>query len=159
LTELGRLLDKVALENDGRPRAKTAIHVPAAWARETALVEVALPRTLACARCGGGGCDGCGRSGALHGPASAAARRVRVRLPEALGDGVAMRIADPFGRASPIVQLWIEVRPASAPSASVRRISGKPQERRRILPRMVLGLLLVVTLLAGVLVLLTWLRK
>jgi hypothetical protein len=158
LTELGRLLDTDALAGDGGPRAKTRISVPPSWSDESALVEIRVPRTLACARCDGGGCDGCGRSGALRGPAKDAARVVRVRLPQNLRDGVAMRIADPFGRAAPIAQLWIEVVPAKEPSATVRRIGG-PKVRRRILPRMVAGLSLLVVLVAGVLALLTWARR
>jgi hypothetical protein len=159
VTQLGKLLDRDALDGDGGARAKVKIEVPAAWAAGAALVEVSVPRTLVCARCEGGGCDGCGRSGALRGPAEAAARVVRVRLPAALGDGVAMRIAEPFGRAETITQLWIEVRPALAPSASVRRLSGPPRQRTRILPRMVLGLTILVLLLGGVLALLTWARR
>lgn len=159
MTQLGKLLDKDALDTDGGTRARAKIEVPIAWAAESALIEVLLPRTLPCARCDGGGCDGCGRSGALRGPAAEGARAVRVRLPRSLGDGVAMRIADPFGRASTIAQLWIEVRPARAPSHSVRRLSAPPPERRRILPRMVLALTILVALLGAVLALLTWARS
>ena len=157
MSALGRVLDKGALDGDDGARARAKIEVPAAWAAESALVEVRLPRTLPCARCDGGGCDGCGRSGALRGPADDGSRAVRVRLPKAIGDGVAMRIAEPFGRASSIAQLWIEVRPARAPSASVRRVATAP-ERRRILPRMVLAMSVLVALVAGVLALITWAR-
>jgi len=157
LTELGRLLDKDALENDSGARARVKISVPAAWADDTALVEITVARTLVCARCDGGGCDGCHRSGALRGPAKEAARRVRIRLPQNLRDGVALRIAQPFGRGSAITQLWIEVRPSAEPSAAVRRVGGRP-EKRRFLPKLVLGLGLVVGLLAVVLAVLTWAR-
>lgn len=157
MSALGRVLDREALDGDEGARARAKIEVPAAWAAESALVEVRLPRTLACARCDGGGCDGCGRSGALRGPADDGSRAVRVRLPKSLGDGVAMRIAEPFGQGSSIAQLWIEVRPAPAPSSSVRRIAAAP-EPRRILPRMVLAMSLLVALLGGVLALLTWAR-
>ena len=67
-----------------------------------------------------------------------------------------MRLADPFGRAAPIAQVWIEVRPAAEPSAIVRRIGGPKPPKVRILPRMVAALFLLVTLLAVVLALLTW---
>jgi hypothetical protein len=157
VSAIGRVLDKGALDGDVGARARAKIVVPVAWAVEGAVVEVRLPRTLACARCEGGGCDGCGRSGALRGPADDGSRAVRVRLPKALGDGVAMRIAEPFGASSSIAQLWIEVRPG-APSASVRRIAAAP-ERRRILPRMVLAMSLLVALLGGVLALITWARR
>ena len=35
------------------------------WLLEGGLVELALPRNLTCAACEGGGCDRCGRSGAI----------------------------------------------------------------------------------------------
>lgn len=159
MSELGKLLDKDALDNDGGGRARASISVPPSWCDDSALIEVTLPRTLPCARCGGGGCDGCGRSGALRGPKHEHARRVRVRLPQNLGDGVAMRLADPFGRAGAIAQLWIEVRPADEPSPTVRRLSPQKRERRRILPRMVAGLGLVVALLVAVLVAMTLARR
>ncbi len=159
MSELGKLLDKEALDNDGGGRARASISVPPRWCDDSALVEVTLPRTLVCARCEGGGCDACGRSGALRGPKHERARRVRVRLPQNLGDGVAMRIADPFGRGAPITQLWIEVRPADSPSPTVRRLTPEKRERRRILPRMVAGLGLVVALLAAVLVAMTLARR
>ena len=151
MSELGKLLDKEALESCEGGRAKARISVPPSWCDESALVELSLPRTLVCARCEGGGCDGCHRSGALRGPKSDAARRVRVRLPQNLGDGVAMRLADPFGRDGAIAQIWIEVRPAAEPSSMVRRIGGPKPEKRRILPRMVAALGLLVALLVVVL--------
>ncbi len=155
MSALGKLLDKEALESCEGGRAKARISVPASWCDESALVELSLPRTLVCARCEGGGCDGCHRSGALRGPKSDAARRVRVRLPQNLGDGVAMRLSDPFGPDGAIAQIWIEVRPAPEPSSMVRRIGGPKPEERRILPRMVAALGLLVALLVVVLGLLT----
>ena len=41
------------------------IHVPATWLEEGATLEFDLPRNLACAKCSGGGCDACGRAGAV----------------------------------------------------------------------------------------------
>ncbi len=159
MSALGKVLDKGSLESDEGARARARIEVPPAWCDDSALVEVTLPRTLVCARCDGGGCDGCNRSGALRGPKDDAKRRVRVRLPQNLGDGVAMRLADPFGRAGAIAQLWIEVRPADEPSPTVRRLSPQKRERRRILPRMVAGLGLVVALLVAVLAAMTLARR
>lgn len=159
MSELGKLLDKEALESCEGARARAKISVPPAWCDESALVEVALPRTLMCARCDGGGCDGCNRSGALRGPSDDAARRVRVRLPQNLGDGVAMRLADPFGKSGAIAQIWIEVRPAAEPSSIVRRIGAPKPERRRILPRMVAALGILAALLVAVLTLMTLARR
>jgi len=159
VSQLGKLLDREALEADGGPRARAKITVPAAWADGASLIEIALPRALECARCDGGGCDGCGRSGALRGPANDDARVVRVRLPKGLGDGVALRLAEPFGRASRIAQLWLEVRPGEAPARSVRRLSQGAGERRRVLPRMVVAMTVLVAVLGGALALLTWAQR
>lgn len=156
MSPIGRVFDRAALDADDGTRAKAAIEVPPRWCDDSVLVEVTLPRTLACARCEGGGCDSCGRSGALRGPKSEADRRVRVRLPQNLGDGVAMRIADPFGKGGAIAQLWIEVRPSDEPSKAVRRLTPEKKEPRRILPRMVAALGVLLVLLAVVLALLTY---
>ncbi|MEZ4294610.1 MAG: hypothetical protein R3B70_06515 [Polyangiaceae bacterium] len=158
MTELGRLVDKAALDADDGPRARAKVTVPASWGSEGALIEVTLPRTLECARCDGGGCDACGRSGALRGPGAERARVVRVRLPKAMGDGVAMRLGKPFGKASKIAQLWLEVRPGKAASASVRKLSRVPRVRRRILPRLVLALTVAVVIIGAALAVITWLR-
>jgi hypothetical protein len=158
LSELGKLLDKDALEQDSGPRARAKIEVPERWAKEGARIAITLPKVLTCARCDGGGCDGCGRSGALRAPGNERSRVVRVRLPGPLGDGVAMRIADPFGRASRISQLWIEVRPAKEASPWVKWLDA-PSVKRPILQTMVLALSLLVALIAGVLALMTWARR
>ena len=50
------------------PRGPDVVHrirVPGAWLDEGAAIEIELPRNLACAKCKGGGCDACGRSGAI----------------------------------------------------------------------------------------------
>lgn len=159
MSELGRVFDRAALDTDEGPRAKARISVPPAWCDDTVLVEVTLPRTLPCARCEGGGCDSCGRSGALRGPKNEADRRVRVRLPQNLGDGVAMRIADPFGKGGAVAQLWIEVRPSDEPSREVRRLTPEKKVRRRILPRMVAALGILVALLVIVLTLMTLAKR
>jgi hypothetical protein len=47
------------------PDAKHRIRVLSRWLDEGAVIELELPRNLACAKCDGGGCDACGRSGAV----------------------------------------------------------------------------------------------
>jgi hypothetical protein len=42
-----------------------SLRVPARWIEQSATLEIELPRNLACATCSGGGCDACGRSGAV----------------------------------------------------------------------------------------------
>jgi hypothetical protein len=159
VSALGKLLDRDALDAEPGPRARAKITIPAGWADGASLVEVTLPRALECARCDGGGCDGCERSGALRGPAGDADRVVRVRLPKGLGEGVAMRLAEPFGKASPIAQLWLEVRPGDPATRTARRLPGGARERRRILPRMVLAMTLLVAILGGALALITWAQR
>ena len=41
------------------------IKVLGEWLAAGEVIELELPRNLACAACGGGGCDTCGRSGAI----------------------------------------------------------------------------------------------
>lgn len=72
---LGRVLQKDDLEGPRGPDARHRITVPRAWLAEGRWVELDLPRMLECARCGGGGCDGCERSGAVT-------TRGRKELPE-----------------------------------------------------------------------------
>lgn len=158
MSRLGKLIDRGALDADEGPRARARVTVPAAWADGASLLEVTVPRALECARCDGGGCDACGRSGALRGPESDAARVVRLRLPRGLGDGVALRLARPFGRGSEITQLWLEVRPGDAPGKSVRRLAGT-RDGRRVLPRMVLAAALLVVILGAALALITWIGR
>ncbi len=159
MNALGRVLDKGALDGDNGPRARTKIDVPAVWAKETSLIEIRLPKNVMCARCDGGGCESCGLSGALRCPENEVDRTLRVRLPKTLGDGVAMRIAEPFGKGQGIAQMWIEVRPAKEPSRFVRKLVSTKRERIRVLPRMVLGLSVFMVLLILVLVLLTLAKR
>ncbi len=53
------------LEGPSGPDVSHRIEVPEAWFEEGVMVAVELPQRLACARCEGGGCDACGRSGAV----------------------------------------------------------------------------------------------
>jgi hypothetical protein len=59
------------------PDARYKVVVPADWLREESWIEIVLPRTLSCALCDGGGCDTCGRSGAVD-------TRKRKEIPEVL---------------------------------------------------------------------------
>ncbi|MBK8258807.1 MAG: hypothetical protein IPK82_39885 [Polyangiaceae bacterium] len=154
MSTLGKLVDKAALEADAGGRVRARVTVPLSWSQQRVLIEVTLPRAMECARCDGGGCDGCDRSGALRGPKKDLERVVRVRLPKMLGDGVAMRLSEPFGKGAVITQLWLEVRPGDAASPSVRRIGGG--ERKRILPTMVWAMTVLVIVVGAALAALTW---
>lgn len=123
---LGRVTDPSALAACGRARARLRVEVPAAWLAEGAAIELTAPARLPCARCGGGGCDGCGRSGVLRAPAEAGERRIEARVPALAADGVALRIPEPFGPEHPIAQIVLEICVAEGASAGVRRVAAPP---------------------------------
>ena len=124
-SSLGRVLDPRALDACPGPRARLRVEVPAAWLAEGADLLVTAPPRLSCARCDGGGCDACARSGALRAPADAGARVLRTRLPSGLATGAALvvRIPHPFGAEHEIHQLLLEVAASGAASACVVRIA------------------------------------
>jgi hypothetical protein len=72
------------------PRGPDVVHrirVPRAWLEAGEVVELELPRNLACAACDGGGCDVCERAGAV-------ALRGRNELPELLNVTLPIRKAE-----------------------------------------------------------------
>ncbi len=125
--DLARVLDPAALAAAGGARARLRVEVPSAWLLAGAELEITLPARIGCARCDGGGCDGCGRSGALRAPDDPAERAIRVHLPAGDGRAVALRIVRPFGVATDVDQLVLEIGPASECDARVRRIERKPE--------------------------------
>lgn len=112
------------------------IHIAAEWLDEGALIEFELPRNLKCAACEGGGCDACGRSGAV----SVRGRKelgevLQVTLPKrdesslestASGRTLVIRIPERGGMAdSPALPrglLLLSVVPADASDPGVQRI-------------------------------------
>ncbi|WP_437731575.1 hypothetical protein [Sorangium sp. So ce1335] len=124
--ELGQLVDREDLDASDGPRGRLSIAVPAAWTRGGADIEIAVPARVSCARCDGGGCDGCARSGAHRAPAELAARTLRLRLPADLAGGATFRLVRPFGEHAPLDQLLVDVRADSEASPGVRRIAPPP---------------------------------
>src|SRR5256885_1157700 len=62
-----KVLGRVVASQD-RPRGpdvQMSVGVPAEFIRDGATLQIELPRNLACAACEGGGCDACGRAGAV----------------------------------------------------------------------------------------------
>jgi hypothetical protein len=118
------------------------LSVPEDWILAGATLEIALPRNLACAACGGGGCDACERSGAVslrgrNDPVekievtlesssvsddvpSSRTRRIVVRIPDQGGHA---RPADD-GRALPRGHLLLSVRAGPPPPRGVSRLDG-----------------------------------
>ena len=117
---LGRLLDPRALDEGAGPRARVQSTVPAAWLTAGCRIEILAPRRLPCARCDGGGCDACGKSGVLRAPDDEAARLLEITLPPTANEAVALRLADPFG-AGVVDQVIVEIRTGAA-SPGVTRI-------------------------------------
>lgn len=118
MNQLARLVDPEALARHDGARARMRVGAPADWAGNEVMVEVAA--RLCCASCEGGGCDRCGRSGAIRW--GDAPRTLCVHLPERLGDGVAVRLFDPFGDAS-LGELVVEVVVAEHASPTLTRIA------------------------------------
>ncbi len=100
---LGRVTDPAALDDERGAIGALELTVPPAWAGGRARIRV--PRAVTCRRCEGGGCDACGRRGALPTPEGEGARAIDVQLPPDLGRTVAVRVPRPFGDAAPIAQL------------------------------------------------------
>ncbi|MFT3767051.1 MAG: hypothetical protein QM820_16255 [Minicystis sp.] len=125
---LGKVTDREALDACDRGWARLRVEVEAAWLSEGAELEITAPGRLPCARCDGGGCDACGRSGVLRAPEDTAARVIEVSVPaqQEGSEGVALRIPDPFGVDHAIGQLHVELRAAASASPSVRRIEAEP---------------------------------
>ncbi|WP_437501560.1 hypothetical protein [Sorangium sp. So ce1099] len=126
--ELGQLIDREDLDASDGARGRLSITVPAAWARGGADIEIAVPARVTCARCDGGGCDSCARSGAHRAPAEVAARTLRLRLPPDLTDCVTLRLVRPFGEHAPLDQLLVEVRADGAASPGVRCVAPPPSD-------------------------------
>jgi len=124
-SELGRVLSPEALDAAEGGRARLAIEVPGDWLTDPCELIVVVPRRLACARCDGGGCDGCDRSGALRAPEDDDARTVCLRLDQ-LAAGVAIRVATPFAPETQIAQLIVEIRTGARPSPGVTRRVAPP---------------------------------
>jgi len=121
---LGRVLDPRALDEGTGARGRVRLEVPAAWLDEGCRIEILVPRRVPCARCDGGGCDACGKSGVLRAPDAEAQRRLEITLPDDCGDAVALRLVDPFGTGL-IEQLILEIRAGTA-SPGVTRIPDPP---------------------------------
>ncbi len=119
---LARVVDPRALDEATGGRVRLAVVVPERWLDDGADLLLSLPARLSCARCDGGGCDGCARSGALRMPEDEADRRLRASVPPGSSRGVALRIPHPFGPDHAVAQLLIEVRAGEAASACVTRV-------------------------------------
>jgi hypothetical protein len=106
--DLAQVVDLEALEGSAGARGRLRIAVPESWEAGDELIVVA-PARVVCDRCDGGGCDGCNRSGALRTPEEPSARALHVQLPDLAGRTAAVRLVRPFGEASTVEQLIVEL--------------------------------------------------
>ena len=119
---LARVVDTDSLASCAGPRGRITIEVPEAW--QGAEIDVAVPSRVPCARCDGGGCDGCERRGGYRIPGDAAFRTLRITLPKEIGDGVILRFVEPFlpQDGAPLAQLLVEARCGQNASTCVTRV-------------------------------------
>ena len=111
------------------------------WLVVGEVVEVELPRNLACASCGGGGCDACGRSGAItlrqrDEPAEMVEITLPARRDEELPDsrGITLRIPELGGLPEPGSELprgvlLLTVVPSREPDPNIKLLRGVPSKR------------------------------
>jgi hypothetical protein len=127
---LGRITKPV--DGERGPDASYELRLPVEWLAQGASIEFELPRHLACAVCGGGGCDACGRSGALSVRGKDEPPEVvPVTLPMLESGpepaGLVLRIPQcgglpPVGHDVPRGHLLLRVLPGETTPATVRRI-------------------------------------
>lgn len=111
------------------------------WLAIGEVVELELPRNLACATCGGGGCDRCGRSGAItlrkrDEPAEVVEVTLPARSDDELPDsrGITLRIPEQGGLPEPGSDLprgvlLLTVIPSPEPDPSIKLLRGVPSKR------------------------------
>ncbi len=154
------------LEAPRGPDVTMQIVVPETWFGKEVLVV--LPRNLRCAACDGGGCDGCGRAGAvsLRGREDQPTE-IRVSLParDAERPGVCLRIPEEGGTATnPELgrgHLLLTIKAGDAPSGEVSLVQVSPVlsdlERRSLMKRSVAMAVGLILLFIGMLKLSGWL--
>jgi hypothetical protein len=111
------------------------------WLTVGEVIELELPRNLACAGCGGGGCDACGRSGAITlRMRDEPAEVVEITLPSRPVDGqrdsggITLRIPEQgglpeLGSDLPRGVLLLTVVPSNEPDPSIKLLRGIPSKR------------------------------
>lgn len=170
---MAQVLGRVTGVHLDTPRGADVVHtirVDPSWLERGDPIELTLPRNLRCAECDGGGCDRCGRAGALSlwgrdEPPGV----VEVTLPRRSAEDIAreptvvLRIPERGGLPEPSSgqirgMLLLRVTASSEPDPSVIRMAPAPSLRRPSLPTGANSqLLLVAALLLVVLVLVSYL--
>lgn len=117
------------------------VKVKREWLTIGEVIELELPRNLSCAACGGGGCDKCGRSGAItlrrrNEPAEIVEVTLPVRSQDEVPDsrGITLRIPEQGGLPEPGSELprgvlLLTVVPSAEPDPSIKLLRGIPSKR------------------------------
>ncbi len=141
---LPEVLARVTSRAATGPRGPDVLHrvkVRREWLLTGEVIEVELPRNLACAACGGGGCDACGRSGAITlRQRDEPAEMVEITLPARPEDdapdsrGLTLRIPEQGGLPDPGSELprgllLLTVVPSPEPDPRCRLLRGLPSKR------------------------------
>ena len=130
-----------AVEGPRGPDVLHRVKVRREWLTVGEVIELELPRNLACATCGGGGCDACGRSGAItlrkrDEPAEVVEVTLPARSSDELPDsrGITLRIPEQGGLPPPDSDLprgvlLLTVVASSEPDPSIKLLRGVPSKR------------------------------
>jgi hypothetical protein len=150
---LGTVVDRDAVAGAEGAHVSLSIVVLPRWAELGATVTVVAKERVVCARCDGGGCDGCEKSGAVRLPREAEARTFTLVLPAKMAAPSAVRVPRPFGDASPVALAVCVVRLGDA-AAGCALVSpeaapeGPPRSLVRALPVVAVVVALVAALVA-----------
>jgi hypothetical protein len=129
-----------AVEGPRGPDVLHRVKVLRDWLTLGEVIELELPRNLACAACGGGGCDRCGRSGAItlrkrDEPAEVVEVTLPARPSDELPDsrGITLRIPEQgglpeHGSELPRGLLLLTVVPSAEPDPTIKLVHG-PSKR------------------------------
>ena len=138
---LPEILGRVTSKTLGGPRGPDVIHrvkVRREWLIAGDVVELEVPRNLACASCAGGGCDVCDRAGAVTlRQRGEPVEVVEVTLPRCALDelpdsrGITLRIPEQGGLPEPGSDLprgvfLLQIIPAEQPDSTVKVLGRAP---------------------------------
>jgi len=141
LSEVLARVKSRAVEGPRGPDVLHRVKVRREWLVVGEVVELELPRNLACAACGGGGCDACGRSGAITlRQRDEPAEVVEVTLPSRPDDdlpdsrGITLRIPEQGGLPPPNSDLprgvlLLTVVPSAESDPNIKPLRGVPSKR------------------------------
>ena len=141
LSEVLARVKSRAVEGPRGPDVLHRVKVRREWLAIGEVIELELPRNLACAACGGGGCDACGRSGAITlRTRDEPAEVVEVTLPIRSGDdapdsrGITLRIPEQgglpeLGSELPRGVLLLTVVPSPEADPKIKLLRGVPSKR------------------------------